>query len=93
MPPLLTRAERLSQDRWIGLARQERLLGLVCLYLSLLLLAPLPFFNMPPAICLVLIAWGMIQRDGVFVAAGLAGTAVMTAALAAILILARSMLM
>ena len=31
VPPLLTRAERLSQDRWIGLARQERLLGLVCL--------------------------------------------------------------
>lgn len=79
--PLLRRAERLSHPRWTPLAGPERALALVCLYLSAMLLLPLPFFNAPPALCLALLAWGMVQRDGVFVVAGLAGTAVMTAAL------------
>jgi hypothetical protein len=79
--PLLGRAERLSHPRWLRLAGRERPLGLVCLYLSVLLLLPLPFFNVPPALCLVLLAWGMVQRDGVAVAAGLAGTVVLTAVL------------
>lgn len=79
---IIGRAEGLSRRRWLPLARSERLLGLVCLYLSALLLAPLPLFNVPPAFCLVLIAWGMVQRDGRAVAAGLAGTVVLTAALA-----------
>jgi hypothetical protein len=83
--PLLDRAERLSHSRWPRLAEQEWLLGLVCLSLSVLLLLPLPFFNVPPALCLVLLAWGMVQRDGVVVAAGLAGTAAMTALLVGLL--------
>ena len=79
--PLLKRAERLSHPRWQPLAEPERVLALVCLYLSAVLLLPLPFFNAPPAVCLALLAWGMVQRDGVFVVAGLAGTAGVTAAL------------
>lgn len=79
--PLLRRAERLSHPRWQPLAGPERVLALVCLYLSAVLLLPLPFFNTPPAACLALLAWGMVQRDGVFVVAGLAGTAAVTAAL------------
>jgi hypothetical protein len=81
LAPLLGRAQRISRPRWTDFARQERLLGLVCLYLSILLLAPLPFFNVPPALCLVLLAWGMVQRDGVAVALGLVGSAGMTATL------------
>lgn len=79
--PVLGRAERMSHLRWAPLAGQERLLGLACLYLSVLLLLPLPFFNVPPALCLVLLAWGMVQRDGTAVAAGLAGTLALTAVL------------
>lgn len=79
--PLLGRAERLSQPRWQPLAGRERLLALVCLYLAAVLLLPIPFFNIPPAICLVLLALGMVQRDGVLVMAGLAGTAGVTLAL------------
>lgn len=87
--PILGRAERLSRARWMPLARGDRLLGLVCTYLSVLLLLPLPFFNVPPALCLVLIAWGMVQRDGVAVLAGLAGTVAITGALAGLVELAR----
>ena len=79
--PLLGRAERLSQPRWQPLAGRERLLALVCLYLAAVLLLPIPFFNTPPALCLVLLALGMVQRDGVLVVAGLAGTAGVTLAL------------
>jgi hypothetical protein len=76
--PLLRRAERMSHPRWQPVAGQERLLALVCLYLAILLLLPIPLFNTPPALCLVLVAWGMVQRDGAFVLAGLAGTVVVT---------------
>ncbi len=79
--PLLQRAERLSHPRWQPLAGRERALALVCLYLAAILLLPLPFFNTPPALCLVLLALGMVQRDGVLVVAGLAGTAMVTLAL------------
>lgn len=79
--PLLRRAERLSRPRWTPVAARGRLLGLVCLWLSAILLLPLPFFNTPPALCLVLVAWGMLQRDGLVVLAGLAGTLGVTAAL------------
>lgn len=77
----LERAERLSHPRWAGVAGRERAIGVVCLYLALLLLMPLPLVNTPPALCIVLLAWGMIQRDGAIVAAGVAGTALLTAAL------------
>jgi hypothetical protein len=79
--PLLGQAERLSSPRWLRLAGRERLLGVVCFYLSVLLLLPLPFFNVPPALCLVLLAWGMVRRDGVAVATGLLGTVILSAAL------------
>jgi hypothetical protein len=90
--PLLGRAERLSHPRWMRLAGRERPLGVVCLYLSVLLLLPLPFFNVPPALCLVLLAWGMVQRDGVAVATGLVGTVAMTAVLGGLVEWARGML-
>ena len=79
--PILRRAERLSHPRWEPLAGHERVLAVVCLYLAAILLLPIPFFNTPPALCLVLLALGMVQRDGVLVAAGLAGTAMVTLAL------------
>lgn len=79
--PALERAERLSRPRWTGVAGRERPIGAVCLYLALLLLMPLPLVNTPPALCIVLLAWGMIHRDGAFVAAGVAGAALLTAAL------------
>lgn len=79
--PVLERFEGMSRHRWAALVRQERLLGLLCLYLSIILILPLPFINLPPAACIAAIALGLIQRDGRFIALGIVGTAVLTAAL------------
>ena len=86
--PVLEWLEALSRPRWSAIARRERLIGLVCLYLSAVLFLPLPFVNAPPAICMALLALGLIQRDGVIVTLGLAGSAAVTVALAWIVLLA-----
>ena len=76
--PWLARIERILTPRWRALstARAERVLGGFCLALSLLIMAPVPFGNILPALTIILIALGMMERDGYFIAAGLAvGTA------------------
>jgi hypothetical protein len=77
--PMLEFVERLSRPRLTFLLRSDRALGLVCLYLSIILLLPIPFMNALPALCLVAVALGVIQRDGLIVAVGIAGTAAVTA--------------
>jgi len=72
--PMVEWLEGISRPRWPWLAGQDRALGLIFLYLSILLLAPLPFINGPLAFCIVLLAWGMIQLDGKVVAAAIAAT-------------------
>jgi hypothetical protein len=85
--PTIARAERVSRPRLAVIAGRKRLVGAVCVALSLLLLLPIPFMNTPPSLCLALLAWGMIQRDGLFVAAGLAFSAALGGTL--VLVLAR----
>jgi hypothetical protein len=72
--PALERVEALSKPRLQGLVRHDRLLGVVCLALSIVLALPIPLANFAPAICLAAIAFGMLQRDGALVALGLLGT-------------------
>lgn len=79
--PYLARAEAVTRPRWRALAGRQRLVGLVCFLLSLVLVLPVPLMNTPPSLCLVLLAWGIIQHDGVFVAAGLVATAALALAL------------
>ena len=79
------RAERISRPRLAALVARERPLGLLCLALSCVLLLPIPFLNAAPAAALVLIAWGLVQRDGAFVAAGL-GASAATAALLLVMV-------
>jgi hypothetical protein len=80
--PTIARAERVTRPRLSAIAGQKRLVGIVCVVLSLVLLLPIPFMNTPPSLCLALFAWGMIQRDGLFVAAGLAFSAALAGTLA-----------
>lgn len=72
--PWLARIERILTPRWrvLSTARAERVLGGFCLALSLLIMAPVPFGNILPALTIILIALGMMERDGYFIAAGLA---------------------
>jgi hypothetical protein len=71
--PVFRTVERVSHPRWEVLADRERMLGIACLVLSIILILPIPFGNLLPALCLASIAFGMIQHDGVIVALGLLG--------------------
>ena len=70
--PLLARAERLLRPRWSLLVSHgaERVLGALCLVLAAVLALPIPFGNMLPAFAICLIALGILERDGVWVAVG-----------------------
>lgn len=79
--PALEWLESLSRPRWPALARRESLIGVVCFFLSFILFLPIPLLNALPAICLALLALGLIQRDGILIALGLAGAAAIAGAL------------
>jgi hypothetical protein len=76
MLPWLERAEKLLKPRFSGLALppMEYLVGLVCLILAVILVLPIPLGNIPPAFAIALMALGVLERDGVWVLAGLAVT-------------------
>lgn len=56
----------------------ERVVGAVCILLAILLALPIPFGNTPTALALTVLALGLVERDGAFVAGGLAAAAVAT---------------
>ena len=75
--PWLVRAERLLQPRLRSLTRfpMEHVIGLVCLVLALLLVLPIPLGNVLPALAISLLALGLLERDGLWVLAGLVAAA------------------
>lgn len=81
LAPVFRWLERASRPRLLWLVRRERLIGLVCLYLSVVLILPIPLLNAPPAASLAAVALGMIQRDGAMVILGILGGVIVTAVL------------
>ena len=75
--PVLHRAEQMLRQRWWPLVSPgaERLLGLVCLALALLLSLPIPLGNLLPATAISIIALALLERDGLWVILGLITTA------------------
>jgi hypothetical protein len=73
--PWVRRAERLLKPRISFLAEGpvERLMGLLCVVLSLVLILPIPLGNVPPAAALCVLSLGLLERDGVAVALGMIG--------------------
>jgi len=69
--PVFRRIEAISRPRLAMVSEAHWLIGLVCLVLSGVLALPIPLGNFLPALCVVLIAFGMIQRDGFIVASGM----------------------
>jgi hypothetical protein len=71
--PYLSRTERLLRPRWRWLTSPgaERLLGIVCFGLAIVLTLPVPLGNMLPAFAICLIALGLLERDGLWVILGL----------------------
>ncbi len=70
--PVLERAEKRSKRRleWATNAKAQRLLGLFIFLLSMAIAVPIPGFNMPQAIAIFVIGLGLVEKDGLIVAAG-----------------------
>ena len=89
----LRRIDRFSRPRWQGLADQTRLIGAFCLVLAGIIALPIPFGNMLPALCILGIAVGMLQRDGVLIAVSMAAGAGVVAGFSALIAVAGSTLL
>jgi hypothetical protein len=72
--PWIIRAERLLRPRIPALSSRlaERLIGCFSLVLALVLALPIPLGNMLPALALCIMAFGILERDGLWVLAGVA---------------------
>lgn len=75
--PWLMRAERLLRARlvWLAHPRAQRFIGGICLIVSAVLVLPVPFGNMAPSVAICIIALGVLERDGLWILAGLAAAA------------------
>lgn len=87
--PMLERIERVARPRprWRRVASADRLLGTVCLLLAIVIALPIPFGNILPAPCILAVAFGMLQRDGMIIVGALVASAVTVAGLAAAVLL------
>ena len=76
--PWLAKAEKLLKPRALVLVRPpvEYVVGLVCLVLAAILMLPIPLGNTLPALAISLLALGVLERDGVWIAIGLGASAV-----------------
>jgi len=72
--PLLARAEKLLKPRLSLFVKDnaQNVIGAVCLLLAVVLMLPIPFGNMLPAIAISLISLGVLERDGAWVLGGFA---------------------
>jgi len=76
--PWVLRGERLLRPRlgWLVRPPADYAIGAVCLVLAIVLALPIPLGNMLPAVSISLLALAVVERDGVWVLAGL-GVAVL----------------
>ncbi|MBT9370610.1 exopolysaccharide biosynthesis protein [Rhizobium sp. CSW-27] len=70
--PWIIKAERMLKPRYPALSQpaMERLIGVICLVLSIILALPIPLGNMLPAVALCVMAFGILEKDGVWVVLG-----------------------
>lgn len=71
----LKKLERLIKPRWQFMSSPiaNRLLGLLLLVLGVVIALPIPFGNFLPAIAIVIISLGTIEKDGLVIAIGVIG--------------------
>lgn len=72
--PWLRRIEAVSRPRFSSLTRRplDQLVGLALVLFSASILVPLPGTNTVPGIAVVIVAMGLLQRDGILVVVGAA---------------------
>jgi hypothetical protein len=70
--PSVERFEQLSRPRLVFLTGRSgaRLVGVACTLIALVLVLPIPFANLVPALALGLFALGLTRRDGLLILAG-----------------------
>lgn len=70
--PYLNRVERLLRPRLPALSRPHamKVLGAVCLVLTIVLLLPIPLGNLLPGLAIAIITLGALERDGLWIAGG-----------------------
>lgn len=71
--PWVERIERLARPRfWPGAtASADRLIGVACLLMALLLFLPIPFANGVPALAIIALGLALSEQDGVWLVIGL----------------------
>ncbi|TGN47064.1 exopolysaccharide biosynthesis protein [Paracoccus liaowanqingii] len=93
--PYLNRVERLLRPRLPAFSGPsgKKLLGGICLILSIVLVLPIPFGNLLPAAAIAIIALGALERDGICIAGGVLFGIVSTVFMAgAIVVITRTLL-
>jgi len=70
--PILERAEQIVHPRLFALTGGvgARMIGIACTLIAIVLILPIPFANLVPAIAMGVFAVGLTRRDGVVVLAG-----------------------
>jgi hypothetical protein len=71
--PWLARAESVMKPRFEFLAARPavHIVGFVALFMSLLVLLPIPGANMAPSIAICILALGLLERDGIWITIGI----------------------
>lgn len=71
--PYVRRIERLARPRWwpTSFLLAERVIGGCTLMLAIFLFLPIPFANGLPALSIIMMALGLSERDGFWLAGGL----------------------
>lgn len=86
----LEKLEHLLKPRWPFFTQPivERLIGLLVLVLALVIALPIPFGNFLPAIAIITISLGMIEKDGRAIAVGCLSAGVILLVMASAIVLA-----
>lgn len=70
--PVLRRLERIVRPRWDQFfEKAERIVGVVMLLLGATLLAPVPLSNIIPALVIMLLAFSLLEEDGILLCVAL----------------------
>ena len=67
--PWIERFEHYMKPRWLFMSTElgVRAIGVVIVFLSVIILSPIPLGNLVPSIALLFIAFGILQNDGLVV--------------------------
>jgi hypothetical protein len=70
--PWIEKLERYIKPRLMVLSDPAfaRLHGLFALILSIMVTLPIPVINVPPSVAILMLAIGILERDGIFIAVG-----------------------